>query len=38
VAAEFYGWFTPEWYAARCYIFERWQGRLASAVRRVYGG
>lgn len=36
VAAELYGWFTPEWYSARRFIFERWEGALADGVRAFY--
>lgn len=37
VAAEYYGWGTPEWWHARNWIAERWRGPVAWAFRRVYG-
>ena len=36
VAAEYYGWFTPEWFAARRWIAERWEGRVADIFRATY--
>lgn len=36
VAAEFYGWHTPEWFNARRWLLERWRGPIAWAFRRIY--
>ncbi len=36
VAAEFYGWYTPEWFAARNWIAEDWHGLGADLFRKVY--
>ncbi len=36
VAAEYYGWFTPDWYAARNWIANGWQGITADVVRGLY--
>lgn len=36
VAAEFYGWFTPNWWDARNWIVEGWQGDEAEEFREVY--
>jgi len=36
VAAEYYGWFTPEWWNARNWIVEGWQGDAAEEFREVY--
>lgn len=36
VAARLYGWYTPEWYAARRAIFEVWRGPLARPTRWLY--
>lgn len=36
IAASIYGWGSAEFYLARTWIFERWQGRLADFTRRVY--
>jgi len=36
VAAEYYGWFTPEWWNARNWIIEGWQGDAAEEFREVY--
>lgn len=36
VAAAIYGPGTPEFWAARRFIFERWQGPVAAAVRWLY--
>jgi hypothetical protein len=36
VAAEYYGWFTPDWWNARDWIVEGWQGDEAEEFREVY--
>jgi len=36
VAAEFFGWFTPAWFATRDWIMEQWQGEEAEAFRSFY--
>ena len=36
VAAEFFGWFTPSWWAARNWIMEGWQGDEADSFRDLY--
>ena len=36
VAAEFYGWHTPEWWNARNWIVDGWQGEFADAFRAFY--
>lgn len=36
VAAEYYGWYTPEWFAARRWIVEGWRGPLGDIFRRLY--
>ena len=36
VAARLYGWYTPEWYAARFFLFTAWQGPVAQCVRWAY--
>jgi hypothetical protein len=36
VAAEYYGWFTPDWFAARRWIMEGWRGPVADEFRRLY--
>ena len=36
VAAEFYGWYSPQWFAARQWIVEDWQGVVADLFRKVY--
>ena len=35
-AAVYFGWFTPDWYAARNWIVSGWRGPLASLFRRIY--
>jgi len=40
VAAEYYGWYTPEWWNARTWILEGWNtvlGRLFRAFYLVHG-
>ncbi len=36
VAAEFFGWFTPAWFATRDWVMEQWQGEEAEAFRSFY--
>lgn len=36
VAAEFFGWFSPDWIAAREWIVNGWEGDEADAFREVY--
>jgi hypothetical protein len=36
-AAEYYGWYSPSWYAAREWIWHAWTGLAAEAFRRFYG-
>ncbi len=36
VAAEYLGWYTPEWYAARRWIMFEWPGVFGAAFRAVY--
>lgn len=36
VAAEFYGWFTPDWFNARSWLLDGWQGAEAERFRSVY--
>jgi len=36
VAAEFYGWGTPDWWDARNWIVEGWQGEEADDFREMY--
>jgi hypothetical protein len=36
IAASIYGFGTPEFFAARHWIMEEWQGSMADAVRWVY--
>lgn len=36
VAAEYYGWFTPDWWNARNWIVEGWQGDKAEEFRDIY--
>lgn len=36
IAGRLYGWYTPEWIAARYYIYFVWQGRVARLARRAY--
>ncbi len=36
IAAAIYGPFTTEFFAARRYIFDRWQGRIADITRNLY--
>jgi hypothetical protein len=36
VAAELYGWYTPDWYAARHFMVDVWQGKAADKFRAAY--
>ena len=35
-AAEYFGWFTPDWFAARSWIVDGWHGRTADLFRAFY--
>lgn len=36
VAAAYFGWFTPEWWATRNFLLHRWRGPNAEVFRRIY--
>ncbi len=36
VAAEYFGWFTPDWFAARRWLMEGWRGPVADHFRELY--
>jgi len=36
VAAEFYGWGTPDWWDARNWLMDGWKGEEADSFREVY--
>ncbi len=36
VAAEYFGWYTPDWHAARRWIVEGWRGPEADHFRYLY--
>ena len=35
-AAEYFGWDTPDWFAARHWILDIWEGRFADWFRKFY--
>lgn len=36
IAAAYFGWFTPEWWATRNFLLHRWKGPNAEMFRRIY--